>query len=144
MFGPHLMLDCYGCDKKKLKDEKFILNFLNELPKILDMNIIKGPFIIPYENNPNTWDSGGVSAIVLIAESHIGIHTFPDNDGFMSLDLFSCRDFDIKGAISVVKETFSPKKVEKHLIMRGKHFPKEEYALKKIMDAQREKISEED
>jgi len=140
MFGPHLMLDCYNCDNKKLKNKSFILDFLKKFPLALGMHIIKEPFIVPYSSNPETWDNGGISAIVLIAESHIAIHTFPDNDGYMSLDMFSCKEFDIEKVISVISETFKPKMIEKNLIMRGTHFPKEKYLVSKIVLKQRKSL----
>ena len=142
MFGPHLMLDCYGCDKEKLKDAKAILKFLNDTVKKLDMHIIKEPFLVSYDYNPETWDNGGVSAIVIIAESHISIHTFPENDGFMSLDMFSCKEFNIDKVVSIVTKEFKPQMIEKNLVMRGTHFPKEEYKLQKIIANQRETIED--
>ncbi|MFZ5955209.1 MAG: adenosylmethionine decarboxylase [Nanoarchaeota archaeon] len=142
MFGPHLMLDCYECDKEKLGNEKFILNFLNELPELLSMHIIHEPFIIPYEENSETWDKGGISAVVIIAESHISIHTFPENDSYATIDLFSCKDFDIESAINFVMEKLNPKKIERNLIFRGKHFPKDKYATSKIIREQRKNIKD--
>ena len=139
MFGPHLMLDCYCCSKEKLGNEKFILKFLNEFPQILDMRIIGGPFNVYFEGN--SWDKGGVSAVVLIAESHISIHTYPENDGYASIDLFSCKDFDIEKAISFVRGELEAEKIEKNLIMRGKHFPKEKYKVEKIVLNQRKAIN---
>lgn len=142
MFGPHLMLDCYGCDREKLRDANCILKFLKQTPGKLDMHIIKEPSIVSYDENPETWDNGGVSAIVIIAESHISIHTFPDNDGFMSIDMFSCKEFDIEKVISIINEEFNPNMIEKNLIMRGTHFPKEDYKLQKIIASQRKKAEE--
>ncbi len=142
MFGPHLMLDCYGCNEEKLKDAKFILKFLKNTPKKFGMHIIKEPFLISYDENPETWDNGGVSAIVIIAESHIAIHTFPGNDGFMSLDMFSCKEFNIEKIISIINKEFKPKMIEKNLVMRGTHFPKEEYKLQKIIVNQRKGIED--
>lgn len=119
MFGQHLMLDCYGCKREKLENKKFILNFLKMLPRELDMHMIKEPFIL---NNQE-----GIFAIVFIAESHISIHTFPDNNGCMNLDIFSCKNFDVKKVISIITENFKPQNLKKNLVMRGSHFPKEKY-----------------
>ena len=137
MYGPHLMIDCYECDKEKLGSEKFILNFLKQLPPLLGMSIIKEPFIVPYENNPSTWDNGGVSAVVLIAESHISIHTFPDNIRYTSIDIFSCKHFDIEKTKRLVKAAFNPEKMEFNLVMRGKHFPRETEKVSPIIVKQR-------
>ena len=138
MFGPHLMLDLYECNKEKLLDAKFVLNFLSELPAKLGMTKISGPHLIEYPENPKTWDKGGVSAIVIIAESHISIHTFPYPNGYMNFDVFSCKMFEMEKTIELVKEAFEAKKINKRLIMRGKHFPKEEILAMNAAKNQRE------
>ena len=46
-----------------------------------------------------------MSGIVLIAESHISVHTFPDR-GYVNIDIFSCKDFDASGSLEDVKRTF--------------------------------------
>jgi len=131
------MLDCYGCDRKILNDEMFILRFLNELPNALDMHVIKEPFLVPYDYNPDTWDNGGISAVVLIAESHISIHTFPGNGGYMSLDMFSCKEFDVESITELIKRTFKSRLIERNVIMRGTHFPKDKYTVAKLVLKQR-------
>jgi len=40
MFGPHLTIDMYGCNKKKLKDVNYIHAFLSELPALMGMTKI--------------------------------------------------------------------------------------------------------
>ncbi|MFQ6009697.1 MAG: adenosylmethionine decarboxylase [Candidatus Aenigmatarchaeota archaeon] len=126
MFGPHLMLDCYGCNEEMMNDEKVILDFLNGLVDHVKMTKIAEPFIIQFKGNPKTFDNGGVSAMVIIAESHISIHTFPGNGGYLNIDIFSCKDFDVKGAIDFVTSHFAPQKIEKRLLSRGRHFAREE------------------
>ncbi|MEM5766456.1 MAG: adenosylmethionine decarboxylase [Candidatus Aenigmatarchaeota archaeon] len=139
MFGPHLTLDLYHCNKKKLSDKNFILNFLEELVDAIKMRKIAPAQAIEYEGNPNSFDAGGISAFVLIAESHISIHTFV-KQAFASIDIFSCKDFDVKMAENFAAERFEPKKVEKHFIMRGKEFPKEVEKVKKIVAKERKII----
>lgn len=132
-FGPHLTLDCYNCNDSKLRDLNFILKFLDDLTKEVDMTKIVDPFAISYPGNPNSFDNGGVSAVVLISESHISIHTFPSNNGYMNLDIFSCKGFDVKKAVNFVIKNFEVKKFEKNLFMRGREFPKNIEATKEII-----------
>ncbi len=127
MFGPHLMLDFYGCDQARLKNADAILKFLDELPARIGMHKIGGPYLLDCPANSKSWDKGGVSAIVIIAESHISIHTFPGNDGYMNIDIFSCKQFDVEQAVGLISAEFRPSKFEKRLIWRGKEFPKERY-----------------
>lgn len=103
--GTHLMLDCFGCDKKLLADTLNITQFLDRLPGELGMKkLMKKPYLSTYEGG-NTWDKGGVSAFMMIAESHISIHTFP-HDGFFTADVYSCKPFDVEKAISEFRMAF--------------------------------------
>ena len=139
MFGPHLMLDCYGCNENKLKDLKFVLKFLDDLPDLIKMHKISEPHAVDYPGNPKSFDEGGISAVVIIAESHISIHTFPSHK-YMSVDIFSCKNFDMEKAIDFVVKTFEAKKIEKKLIHRGSEFPKQIPKAMEIVNKQREKI----
>lgn len=133
MFGPHLMLDLYECEKEKLVDTRLISKILDELPNLLEMRKIMPPYIIPYKgsDNPNHFDKGGVSGVVIIAESHISIHTFV-SQSYANVDIFSCKDFDSNKATEYLVKAFGAKKVEKKFLMRGKEFPRD---LKEIKQA---------
>jgi len=139
MFGPHLMLDCYGCNESKLKDLKFILKFLNDLPILINMHKISEPHAIDYPGRQGSFDNGGISAVVIIAESHISIHTFPSHR-YMSVDIFSCKEFDVEKATGFIIKSFEAKKFEKKILNRGLEFPKEMSKAIKIVEKQREKL----
>ena len=139
MFGPHLMLDCYGCNESKLKDLEFVLKFLDDLPDLIEMHKISEPHAINYPGKENSFDKGGISAVVIIAESHIAIHTFPSHK-YMSVDIFSCKEFNIEKAVEFILKSFEVKKFEKKILNRGLEFPKEMPKALKIVEKQREKI----
>lgn len=121
MFGPHLILEAYGCNKEKLSDLTLMSEMLDAYPAQLDMTKIMPPYVFRYSGAvPDDW---GVSGVVLIAESHISIHTFPDK-GFVTLDIFSCKDFDVDKAIEYFCSVFEPERYDKELIMRGREFPR--------------------
>src|SRR5260370_34225040 len=63
----------------------------------------------------------GVSGIVVIAESHIAIHTFPELDYF-TLDIFSCKNFDHELAIDYIRQAFDVKEMDRMLVQRGLSF----------------------
>ena len=113
--GNHLILDSFGCDFEKLNDEKFIENFLFELVSKIKMNIIKGPIVMNY--NPPEKLERGVTGFVILAESHISIHTYPEKNYF-SLDIFSCKEFDVEKIKGFLKEKFSIKETNDFLIKR--------------------------
>ena len=49
-FGPHLMLDGYGCDKDKLTDLNLIYRSLEELPARIGMTKIMPPYVFKYSD----------------------------------------------------------------------------------------------
>ncbi len=124
MFGPHLTLDFHGCDKGKLADRDFIFKVLDEMPEKVGMNKFSEPQIteVP-EQGENSFDRGGITGFVILVESHMSIHTFPE-DGYASFDIFSCKEFNIDHATKSLMEMLGAKKVEKNFIVRGKEFVK--------------------
>lgn len=136
MFGPHLTMDMYGCNKKKAKDVNFVFNFLDEFPSMIGMTKIMPPYTFSYSGlKPEDW---GVSGIVLIAESHISVHTFPEKN-YVSVDIFSCKDFDVESAVDIIASKFEAKSYEKNFFMRGRHFPKDIMRTRQIMELERER-----
>lgn len=120
-FGPHLMLDCFGCPKEKLADMDLLFNTLDNFPTKIGMTKIMPPYVFKYVGKvPEDW---GVSGVVLIAESHISIHTFPDKQHAF-IDIFSCKDFDTDYARMEMLSIFESTQHEVVLLNRGVEFPK--------------------
>jgi S-adenosylmethionine decarboxylase len=119
MFGPHLIIDGSSCNTQKLADRVFIEQFLNSYPAVIGMTKIGGPHIFDYQAPDPAYS--GISAFVIIAESHIAIHTFPILDYF-TLDVFSCRDFDAESAIAHIQRAFEVKQMDRVLLQRGLSF----------------------
>jgi S-adenosylmethionine decarboxylase len=118
-FGPHLMLDLSQCNPEKLRDYDLIFNTLNELPEKIGMTKITQPYVFPYSGLVP--EDKGITGTVIIAESHISIHTFQEKDHCF-VDVFSCRDFDVEYAAEYLINTFESKKYDKHVVNRGKDF----------------------
>jgi S-adenosylmethionine decarboxylase len=134
MFGPHLALDCYQCDQALLKDLSLVYETLDECPDYIGMTKIMPPYVFRYSGKvPEDW---GISGVVLIAESHISIHTFPDKE-FMSVDIFSCKRFDVERAVRYMTERFRVGRFEQQLLDRGRHFPTDAVGAAHVMDRQR-------
>ena len=133
----HLIADCYGCDRQRLEDLSLIYNFLGEYPAQMKMTKIMPPYVFRYDaKNPEDW---GISGFVLIAESHISIHTFPEKN-YLSLDIFSCKEFDADHAISVVNAIFGARKNEITLLDRGLEFPKDTRVSARIVREDRHRL----
>lgn len=120
-FGPHLMLDCSGCNLEKISNLEYVFKFLNELPDRIGMTKITQPYVFPYEGLIP--EDKGITGTVIIAESHITFHSFIDKDYFF-FDVFSCKHFDVDAVARIVAETFEVKTVERHQAIRGINFPR--------------------
>ena len=119
MFGPHLIVDGSGCNKEKLADRILIEQVLHDYPAAIGMTKIGGPYIFDYQAPDPAYS--GVSGFVIIAESHIAIHTFPELDYF-TLDIFSCRSFDPEVAIEYIQQVLEVQQMDRILLQRGLSF----------------------
>ena len=77
----HLLLELYGCDYEKLNDESFLRCTLNRAAKLANASVLN---LIS-----NKFEPQGVTAIALLAESHISIHTWPESY-YSAVDIFTC------------------------------------------------------
>jgi|SRR3989344_3913186 len=119
-YGPHLTYDGYDASPIRLNDMRVVFDFLLKLPAVIGMQRLTMPYVLSYDG-ANKPDDYGVTGIVIIATSHISIHTYP-HDGTFFLDVFSCKQFDQEKALSFIRKTFGAKKEEVDLVVRGKHF----------------------
>lgn len=116
------MFDGYGCPNHILKDVSVLKNLLRDIPARLEMHTICDAVVVEVGPN-NRKDPGGLSGFVMIAESHISIHTFPMR-GFLSADVYSCQnDLDTDRLKKIFVETFEASSCEVHLQQRGRYYP---------------------
>jgi S-adenosylmethionine decarboxylase len=127
-FGLHLTLDGYGCSRQALADLNGIYGFLEQAPAWIGMTRIMPPYVFKYTGK--VLEDWGLSGFVLIAESHISIHTFPER-GYLSLDIFSCRAFDTLAAGEAAVRHFGIQRQEVQVLDRGLEFPR---ALKPVAE----------
>ena len=79
--GNHLLLEVYGCNREKLNDELFLRCQLNSAAKLANASVLN---IVS-----NKFEPFGVTAIALLAESHLSIHTWPESQ-YSAIDIFTC------------------------------------------------------
>jgi S-adenosylmethionine decarboxylase len=120
-FGPHLTLDLKGCPREVLENYKLHFDYLKKLPEMIGMTPITQPYVFPYSGLVS--EDKGITGIVIIAESHLSIHSFEDK-GYTFIDMFSCKDFDVDAAIKYTIELFKPQSYDMNLVKRGKDFPR--------------------
>jgi S-adenosylmethionine decarboxylase len=110
--GTHLLVDLWGADALRLSDPALIDAALRKAAIIAGATILHSHF---HHFTPN----GGVSGVVVLAESHISIHTWPERN-FAAVDIFMCGSCDPHLAIPVLKQAFTPQRVEVDEQRRGR------------------------
>ena len=121
-FGEHLMLDGYGGDITRLNNKDLVMLSLVELPHQLGMKRLSDPFVMEAPDN-KLKDPGGWSGFVIIAESHISVHTFPKRK-FVSVDVYTCMNgLDREFIKKYFKEIFKLKEIEENFVKRGTRYP---------------------
>ncbi|TET13276.1 MAG: S-adenosylmethionine decarboxylase proenzyme [Dehalococcoidia bacterium] len=112
----HLIIDGYRGDVQRMQDVDFIYQLLDTYPSQIGMTKISPPKVSKYiGSKPEDW---GVSAFVLIAESHISIHTFPERS-YINIDIFSCKEFDAEQTIRDLQQKFGLAEVRSYILNRG-------------------------
>ncbi len=77
----HFLLELYRCDYEKLNDESFLRCILSNAAKLANATVLN---LIS-----NKFEPQGVTAIALLAESHLSIHTWPESY-YSAVDIFTC------------------------------------------------------
>ena len=111
----HLIIDGYAKDPEKITDTQFIHQFLDTYPKQIGMTKVSIPKVSQYRDLEIEED--GVSGFVLLAESHISIHSFPER-AYINIDIFSCKDFDPEQALKGLEEKFGLANVRSYILNR--------------------------
>jgi S-adenosylmethionine decarboxylase len=125
-FGLHVTMDMYNCPVSVLNDKELVTTILHTLPKQLGMKILTEP-VVTYAQPNGKKDPGGWSGFVMIQESHISIHTFIKRR-FVTMDIYSCKQFDAQKSIDHFKRVFKTDDVECEIVVRGKKYPAQDIA----------------
>lgn len=112
----HLMLELYNCDRELLSNEPLLRRVLDEYPGRVDMEKVSPVHLYDIETS-NPLDAG-MSGFVVIAQSHISMHAWPEY-GEVDIDICSCKEFSQEDAIAFAKDMFQSDDVEAHFVIRG-------------------------
>ncbi len=107
--GRHLLIDLWGC--QNLDDIDLVRQALTESVEAAGATLLN---IDLHVFN----SSGGISGVAILAESHMSIHTWPEN-GYAALDVFVCGDCDPHRAVPVLRTYFLPENVQLSEVHRG-------------------------
>ena len=108
--GMHLLIDFWGASN--LDDPAHIDAALREAALTAGATILHSHF---HHFTPN----GGVSGVVVLAESHISIHTWPERK-FAAVDIFMCGECDPHLSIPVLQRAFLPERMDVDEQRRGR------------------------
>ncbi|WP_025270348.1 adenosylmethionine decarboxylase [Hippea sp. KM1] len=109
--GRHVLAEYFGCEKELLNDPKALEKHLIEAAKAANATVISSSF--------RTFEPFGVSGVVIVAESHLAIHTWPEY-GFAAVDFFTCGDSSNPWkAHEYLKSVLKPSKTEEKEVLRG-------------------------
>ncbi len=109
--GKQVLAEFYGCCVETINNKDIIRDSMIKAAKVAKATIVADVF---HEFNPH-----GISGVVVIAESHIAIHSWPEHQ-CASIDIFTCSDdMDPLAAVEFLKTIFKAQKVEVKTIPRG-------------------------
>lgn len=109
--GYQTMVELYGCDRHLIDDEQIVERILLELTDLIQLTVVNS---VIHHFSPI-----GVSGVVVIEESHVAIHTWPEHN-YVAIDFFTCNEqYDISKGVTFLKEKFKAKQVEMKEITRG-------------------------
>jgi len=83
ILGRHLIVEYAECDRSLLNNKSLIEQYMNEAVRESGATIVRSVF--------HRYAPQGVSGVVVIAESHISIHTWPEY-GYAAVDFFTCGE----------------------------------------------------
>ncbi len=118
--GMHLLVDAVECNSKQLKDADIWYDVLDELTNILSMRKMMDPYIIRFKDEKGK--PAGVTGFVVIAESHLSVHTYPET-GYFAMDLFSCKPFDVEKALAYLNKKLGNVEMNIKIEPRGMDIP---------------------
>lgn len=109
--GRHVLAEFFDCDSNVLNNPELIEKFMEEAAINCGATVVQKCF---HMFNPH-----GVSGVVIISESHLAIHTWPEL-GYAAVDLFTCGEScDPKVAYEYLKKAFGADKSSFSELKRG-------------------------
>ena len=121
--GRHIVAELWGCNPEFLDDVSIVREFMNEAAKEAHATVLKSVF--------HTFQPCGVSGAVIIAESHLAIHTWSEIS-LASVDIYTCGEkADPWAAFKYLVKVFQAKKYSVFELKRGIFEAEEDFDLQK-------------
>jgi S-adenosylmethionine decarboxylase len=107
--GKHFLLNLYGCSSVLLNDEQFLIDLLENAAIASGASVLK--------TVSHKFDPQGITAICLLSESHISIHTWPE-EGKAALDVYTCGTANPKIGCDIIIAQLNPSEYRLNYIQR--------------------------
>ena len=98
VLGVHHIAELCGCNADLLNDSEFISTSLRQAVEHANATLIEE---VKYEFTPQ-----GITAVCLLSESHISIHTWPE-EGKAAVDVYTCGDCNPKIGCDIIIQQLS-------------------------------------
>ncbi len=108
--GRHLIAEYYDCDPAVLDDVDAVGKHMHAAAAAVGATVVGAVF--------HRYQPQGVSGTLLIAESHLSVHTWPEAR-YVAVDIFTCGGLDPRGGFRLLAEAFGAKGTRMHEIVRG-------------------------
>ncbi len=108
--GTHFVVEAAGCSKEILSDPRRIEQIFKDAAKAAKMTVKASYFF--------RFSPSGVSGSLIVAESHISIHTWPEL-GYAAIDVYTCGDSDPEKAVDYILHALGAKHAHVSEIRRG-------------------------
>ncbi|MEV6299642.1 S-adenosylmethionine decarboxylase [Actinoplanes sp. NPDC051861] len=134
-YGDELTLRLSGiADTRLLLDDQALTTFMNDLVTRIGMTVIAGPLVATEHGPP---EKAGKSAVVILAESHAAIHTYPHLREIFA-DIFSCKPFREADVLDEFHRLVGDFHVsERTLSRRGEEWPRDVQAARHLWSGRR-------
>lgn len=109
--GRHGLLDLYGCDENILRDAA-------RLQTILEQAAAAARATVLYRRFHTFGGAGGVTGVLLLAESHISIHTWPEHR-YAAADIFLCGHMPAQAARHTIEHGLCARSTRWQSVIRG-------------------------
>lgn len=108
--GRHLLVEYFGCDPEVLNDEARIRTLMRDAAKAAGATEVAVVF--------HRFSPQGVSGVVVVEESHLSIHTWPEY-GYAAVDFYTCGECDPQRAHDLLKRGLEAAEAELMTVDRG-------------------------
>jgi S-adenosylmethionine decarboxylase len=108
--GRHLLVEYWGCDSRALDELGAVEALMKRAAEAAGATIVTSTF--------HRFSPQGVSGVVVVEESHLSIHTWPEK-GYAAIDFYTCGNCRPEKAHQVLAGGLKPQRVERMAVHRG-------------------------